>query len=654
MKVPLTRRIAWKIAGLTGLVGFTVTGIAAYLLLTDETRAFEQTTVNYLRLMTGMVQAAVPEPGPSGAHDWDRLFTSREPPFGVDRLQVFDASGKVVASIHPDDVGKPVPQELLDRLSGQEHALPKDSLALPKHMDLVDGIVATRGCSGACHASGAVLGGVYVRVRSDLLHDRVRRFRREAIFSWIGLLGGLLLLVVLLIQAFLGRPLEALTMVMEKVEAGDLLVRAQERGDDEIGQLARAFNKLLKKITDLRVDMLDASMELKSEISLKKQLETRSHELEDANRSLQDRVRDLSLLIEVSRVVNSSLELSRILQVFAERLAQALDIPRVAIALRRPGSEDLEVYAVHGFPEPERVMGVVFPKGKGIPWKAIERHLPVVVQDTREEPDVSYFQGRLREDGSLAAIPFTHSRDVMGVLILGRPDGSGFREDEVRLLQAMADQVAMAVANAQLHESARTQAITDPLTGLFNRRYMTHRLEMEWSRAKRFGHALSILMIDVDHFKEYNDRNGHLYGDRALQALAEILISNVRQVDTVARYGGEEFIILLPHTPLEGAINVAEKLRAAVAAHRFEVAGDPEGGRLTISVGVATLSGEDVDEAKRDERRATVEMVLSAADRALYRAKREGRDRVYVEHLSWLTPGEAKGRDTPRGGQTES
>ncbi|MBM4321156.1 MAG: sensor domain-containing diguanylate cyclase, partial [Deltaproteobacteria bacterium] len=347
--------------------------------------------------------------------------------------------------------------------------------------------------------------------------------------------------------------------------------------------------------------------------------------LEQANRRLEARFGDLALLFEVSKVVSSSLDLERILSVFTERLATSMQIPRVAVTLICGDSESLTVISAHGFPEPERVLGLVFPRGEGIPWAALERQEPVVVQDTRDDPRVSYFLGRVREEGSLSAIPFRHKGSTIGVLLLGRPDGSGFCSDEVRLLTAISEQVAMAVANAQLHEEARTLAITDPLTGLYNRRFLANRLELEASRSLRFGQPLSMLMVDIDHFKEYNDANGHLFGDRALIKISQLLSSSLRQVDTVARYGGEEFVVLLPHTDAQGAFAVADKLRRMVAQAEFPHCIENAGEKLTISIGVATWAAEDGGKP---------EDALASADRALYRAKEEGRDRVVLTSCS--------------------
>jgi diguanylate cyclase (GGDEF)-like protein len=161
-------------------------------------------------------------------------------------------------------------------------------------------------------------------------------------------------------------------------------------------------------------------------------------------------------------------------------------------------------------------------------------------------------------------------------------------------------------------------AVTDGLTGLYNHRFLHEQLQREVERSLRTGVALGMLMIDVDHFKRYNDKNGHPAGDEVLRGVARLLTEDRRQVDVVARYGGEEFALLLVDTGREAALEVAEKIRVRVAAARLPHVEHQPLGRLTVSIGVA-ICPEDG---------ATPAGLLEAADVALYRAKKSGRDAV--------------------------
>jgi diguanylate cyclase (GGDEF)-like protein len=167
-----------------------------------------------------------------------------------------------------------------------------------------------------------------------------------------------------------------------------------------------------------------------------------------------------------------------------------------------------------------------------------------------------------------------------------------------------------------INERLRMMSVTDPLTGLFNRRYSEDHLKREMKLLKRTGENLSLLILDLDNFKDYNDTYGHIAGDEALKQLSEIMMANVRDTDIVARYGGEEFLVIMTHTAKEGAKNAAQKLRRAVEENVFQLKGQDT--RITVSIGVATAP-ENAD---------LYEELLDSADGALYSAKSAGRNRV--------------------------
>jgi len=192
-------------------------------------------------------------------------------------------------------------------------------------------------------------------------------------------------------------------------------------------------------------------------------------------------------------------------------------------------------------------------------------------------------------------------------------------EEHYALLRLFTEPIALAVSNLKLRESLRQQSIRDPLTGLFNRRYLEESLAIEIERAKRNTLSFSIIMIDLDHFKRFNDTHGHEAGDAVLQALGGFLHRNVRGGDIACRYGGEEFTLVLPGTTLEVAQQRAEQLCEGIRALNIDFKNQFLG-PLTLSIGVATFPTHG------DSR----EMILQAADVALYQAKGNGRDRVVV------------------------
>jgi len=196
--------------------------------------------------------------------------------------------------------------------------------------------------------------------------------------------------------------------------------------------------------------------------------------------------------------------------------------------------------------------------------------------------------------------------------------GPPFDANERDVFLYLLGQAAASIENISLHELVSEQAVTDGLTGLSNKRRFRELLEKEAARAERFGHELSLLMLDIDDFKRINDTHGHLQGDQVLRRIAEALDFESRGVDEPARYGGEEFAIALPETGLEGALEVGERIRSRIASQEVALL-DGEGSiKITASIGAATLSGGPDD----------IEALIAASDAALYEAKAAGKDQV--------------------------
>lgn len=188
----------------------------------------------------------------------------------------------------------------------------------------------------------------------------------------------------------------------------------------------------------------------------------------------------------------------------------------------------------------------------------------------------------------------------------------------------------------QLSDELQRRAATDALTGLSNRGHFDQRLQLEWARAARSGEALSLILLDVDHFKKFNDRYGHPAGDACLRAVADALALRARRsTDLVARVGGEEFALLLPHTDAAGAQQAAEQLRAAVAALRIPHGASDTAPHVTISIGVASY--QPVPPVATEGAQSLVERT----DRALYVAKSRGRDRVHLAQAAPVAPEQA-------------
>jgi diguanylate cyclase (GGDEF)-like protein len=286
--------------------------------------------------------------------------------------------------------------------------------------------------------------------------------------------------------------------------------------------------------------------------------------------------------------------------------------------------DDLVVYEV----DPSRTrLGAVFADGRwidevmaenfgideGLTGYTIARGETTNVPRSDLHPASKVVPGTEQEPEALVCVPMVVEGETIGALNVYRSgEDAAFSPQEARVVERFCAMAALAFNSARQRERLRTQARTDSLTGLLNRRAFFERIAEELARGKRLSVPVSIVLLDVDHFKPVNDEYGHAEGDRVLQAIAAKLQTTVRVDETVARYGGEEFALIAAGADTEQAVEVAERVRGAVG----EV--DVHGRAISASAGVATWpqDGENPDR------------LLEAADRALYAAKRAGRDRT--------------------------
>ncbi|HEX5886419.1 MAG TPA: diguanylate cyclase [Pyrinomonadaceae bacterium] len=260
--------------------------------------------------------------------------------------------------------------------------------------------------------------------------------------------------------------------------------------------------------------------------------------------------------------------------------------------------------------------------GEGVAGEVIETGKAVMVTDLRSAGRKAAPRERGYKTNSFISYPIAIGGRKIGVLnITDKSGGEAYDEVDLSLLEIIGPQVALALERAEWQERAtefELKSITDQLTGLPNLRYLQERLPEELNRSRRYNHPMSFLMIDIDDFKAYNDRNGHPAGNVALQMTAHCLKGELRSADVALRYGGEEFCVLLPQTGIDEAKTIAERIRQRVRTWDFPHGNSQPLGCVTVSIGVSTFS-ESVD---------TAEKVMAAADRALYQAKRNGKDRV--------------------------
>jgi diguanylate cyclase (GGDEF)-like protein len=332
------------------------------------------------------------------------------------------------------------------------------------------------------------------------------------------------------------------------------------------------------------------------------------------------KAQEFEALYQVSRTMASTLDLQNILTRISETVSSLLQAQAMSLMLLGPDGRSLSTVAGYN------LFDEVFPAtgeghhGVSPSLVSVREKRLVAVPDVRADPVYGAWLRLAGDRGftSFLAIPLIVQDRALGCMNLYMIERHEFGAGEIQLLSTFASQAAVSIENARLFEEARQLAITDPLTGLANHRQFYDQLAREFRRAHRYQRPLTLLMLDLDHFKAFNDRYGHLAGDQALRETADILRQNARSVDLLARYGGEEFAIILPETDLDRAAAHAERIRSAVASHVFEGQETGQEHRVTISIGVAALTAAT----------QKIENLVHDADQAMYRAKAGGRNRL--------------------------
>jgi diguanylate cyclase (GGDEF)-like protein len=335
------------------------------------------------------------------------------------------------------------------------------------------------------------------------------------------------------------------------------------------------------------------------------------------------RLRELELLTEVTRELTASLNLRQVLQTVVDKALEFGDADGVSIFLRDPDTGLLTDYRITAAVS-ERYKSLPPPRPKGITAAVAQSGEAAFIDDVTGHP--FFADGTYPELNAIASLPLKFEGYVIGVMNIGYIRKHPFDESAVRLLGALADAAALAVHNAEQHERIRRQAVTDELTGLANRRRFLESVRAEMQRARRYGHPLSLLMVDLDRLKEINDAHGHAAGDAMLRGVANCLRAVVRVTDVPARLGGDEFAVLMPETGREAALLVAERIRSEVEGYR--AAADGHDIASTVSIGLISRDPGHLQD---------LPSLLHLADDALYKSKTSGRNQVSV----WEPPAES-------------
>lgn len=410
----------------------------------------------------------------------------------------------------------------------------------------------------------------------DVSADTIRR-ERELLLQRTLIILIFALVLSMILSYFLSSSLTGTIIKIidstKLISKGDYEARITEKRSDELGELIQSVN--------------------------------------DMSKNIKSTINKLTTLKRTAEILAVTIELDESLKLSANLALEVLGASRGVIILYDDEKNEFWLAHISGYAQEDtsRISSYKFVyDSKTV--EALEKSAGVItLKDSLKDERYKLLSEWMRAVSSGMAVPFITNKTLRGLIFLD------IEPEDKEYVSAFVNQVSMSLENARLYH----EAIIDGLTKLYVRRYFEIQLHTEVKRVKRFGENLSVMMLDIDHFKKINDRYGHQAGDYVLKKLSRILKEKTREVDIVSRYGGEEMIILLPGSDAEGALHTAERIRESVEGHNFLFKGEKI--KVTISAGVSEVTPENLispDEA------------VSLADKALYRAKNTGRNRVLL------------------------
>lgn len=362
----------------------------------------------------------------------------------------------------------------------------------------------------------------------------------------------------------------------------------------------------------------------KAKLDLERRVEERTSELRKAVEQLHtaateasQRAEELEALNNATQALLSTLDLETLLTQILDAAQSAIPAAEKGwLYLVEPKTGQLTIRAASD----ERIRNIRLPKGGKYPFKSFNHRKPVRIGDTHQEEALLSSATDINIDTYLSAMiaPLLLEDEIIGVMALGSSKIDSFTEEDLHLLTSFSITATSAIRNAILHTEMQRLAITDGLTGRYNRRAFMEMGEREIERARRFMRPLVAVMIDIDNFKQINDQYGHAAGDVVLKSVSDRILSCIRDVDILARYGGDEFAILLPESEWLNIFEISRRISACIVNEPIKAEGNSLA--ITISLGAARAKGSD------DQ----LEKLLARADAAMYRAKQSGKNRIEI------------------------
>ncbi|MBP7635482.1 diguanylate cyclase [Candidatus Ozemobacteraceae bacterium] len=585
-------KLKWKLSLIFGILGACSAALAGYIVFRTALEQFETSMIEELQAVAEVSRRFVDPDRLETIHsvndpyyaEMKSVMRTMHENFGLDWCAIYRYNGKYFTHIvDGSDMGDEfipdypifdMPEELMDSWKEAKPSYSAGNVdAFGMWMSAFMPIT---------NASSTVVGVLDVSRNNDVLI----RFIRQATYKvlYVMLLIGLVTMgVCFLFSKYLTRSIDRLIRGTQELAAGNLEHRVTGIGSgDEIGMLAVTFNEMTGQLAQ--------------------------------NRSaLERKIFEVTTLYEISQQINYAGSSAEILQLILKKCIEGLKASRGSVLMFNEETGRLVVDVAVGEGVEPVTKRIEFAPGEGVAGKVFEEQR-MLLDNNPIEPNFKPYPG---ESGStihnIMCMPLLVEKRSIGVMNIVNKRNEGFTDADVAFAGTMASQIALTIEKARLYELS----ITDGLTKLFVHRYFQVALDNELKRAKRYGSCVSLILMDIDHFKKFNDTYGHQMGDRVLSLSALVLREAVRSIDVPCRYGGEEFAVILPETDAQNALGVAERIRRSIEAYEYP---SLEGSvlRVTVSLGIASFPEHGTDKMS----------LIKKSDEAMYWSKEAGRNRV--------------------------
>lgn len=424
---------------------------------------------------------------------------------------------------------------------------------------------------------------IVLQIPEEIAFEAAEKFKTR--MTHILVVTALIALVLsLLLSHSFTAPLNNLISEAKYLSKGNFDHKIFPLHNDEIGDLTKTFDEMRVNLKETRED-------------------------------LDYRILELSTLYEVGKAISSELNFRKLQNMILELVVKVIKADKGSLMLLDDAEKILSIGVAVGLSE-EIARETKMEIGQSIAGWVVRNKVPLFIKNVETDEVFKSIKTQNVRTGTLMCMPLIAKEKILGTLNVSKAEAESFTERDFELFKNLANQAAIAIDNARLYR----YAVTDEMTKLYNHRYFQQRLDEELQRCDRYQSHLSLIIIDVDHFKAFNDTYGHQEGDRVLKTVASLIEDNIREIDIAARYGGEEFTVICPEKNTDGAIVPAERIRKAIEQYDFRINGQSV--PLTISTGIACYP--EIANNKID--------LIKKADLALYYSKKTGRNKTSLYH----------------------